>query len=70
MDDGFCDFAFSFAQNDREGGMLRKVKVFGIDNPTLRKSVAMCVDFLKMLCVLVEIVAMCIDCGLMLIVFW
>ena len=22
MDDGFCDFAFSFAQNDRVGGML------------------------------------------------
>ena len=22
FDDGFCDFAFGFAQNDREGGML------------------------------------------------
>ena len=22
FDDGFCDFAFCFAQNDREGGML------------------------------------------------
>ena len=22
MDDGFCDFAFGFAQNDRVGGML------------------------------------------------
>ena len=22
FDDGFCNFAFGFAQNDREGGML------------------------------------------------
>ena len=28
LDDGFCDFAFSSAQNDRVGGMLRRVKVF------------------------------------------
>ena len=45
------------------------MKVFGIDNPTQRKSVAMSIDFLMMLCVLVRIVAMCIDYGLMLIGF-
>ena len=45
------------------------MKVFGIDNPTQRKSVAISIDFLMMLCVLVRIVAMCIDCGLMLIGF-
>ena len=45
------------------------MKVFGIDNPTERKSFAMGIDFLMMLCVLVRIVAMCIDYGLMLIGF-
>ena len=44
---------FSFAQNDREGGMLWKVKVFGLENPTQRKSVAISMDFLMMLYVLV-----------------
>ena len=34
MDDGFCDFAFGFAQNDRVGSILRKVKVFGLEKPT------------------------------------
>ena len=28
LDDGFCDFAFGYAQNDREGGIQRRVKVF------------------------------------------
>ena len=37
-DDGVCDFAFSSAQNDSVGGMLRRVKVFGLENPTERKS--------------------------------
>ena len=45
FDDGFCDFAFSFAQNDRVGGMLLRVKVFWLDNPTERKSVSMCINF-------------------------
>ena len=27
LDDGFCDFVFGFAQNDRVGGKLRRVKV-------------------------------------------
>ena len=53
MDDGFCDFAFGFAQNDREGGMLVRVKVFGLEKPTEWKSVAMSIDFLMMLCALV-----------------
>ena len=43
------------------------MKVFGIDNPTERKSFAMGIDFLMMLCVLVRIVAMCIDCVLMML---
>ena len=60
---------FGSAQNDRVGGMLLRVKVFWLDNPTERKSVSMCIDFLMMLCVLVRIVAMCIDCGFMLIGF-
>ena len=67
MEDGFCDFAFGFAQNDRVGGMLVRVKVFGLEKPTERKSVAMSIDFLMMLCVLVRIVAMCIDCVLMML---
>ena len=45
------------------------MKVFGLENPTERKSVAMSIDVLMMLRVLVRIVAMCIDCGLMLIGF-
>ena len=45
------------------------MKVFGLENPTDRKSVAMNIDFLMMLSVLVRIVAMCIDYGLMLIGF-
>ena len=31
LDDGFCDFAFGSAQNDRVGGILRRVKVLGIE---------------------------------------
>ena len=38
FDHGFCDFAFISAQNDRVGGMLRRVKIFGLENPTERKS--------------------------------
>jgi hypothetical protein len=60
---------FGFAQNDRVGGIQRRLKVFGLENPTERKSVAMSIDFLMMLRVLVRIVAMCIDYGLMLIGF-
>ena len=67
FDDGFCEFTFGLAQNDRVGGMLVRVKVFGLEKPTQRKSVAMCVDFLKILRVLVRIVAMCIDCVLMML---
>ena len=35
---GFCDFAFSSAQNDRMTAMLRRMKIFGIENPIERKS--------------------------------
>ena len=58
FDDGFCDFAFGFTQNDRVVGILRRVKVFGLENPTERKSVAISMDFLMMDCVLVRIVNM------------
>ena len=68
FNDGFCDFAIRL-RAEWQGGVLWKVKVFGIDNPTERKSFAMGIDFLMMLCVLVRIVAMCIDYGLMLIGF-
>ena len=53
LDDGFCDIVFGFAQNDRVGGILRRVKVFGLEKPTERKSVAMSIDFWMMLCALV-----------------
>ena len=58
---------FGSAQNDRVGGIQRRLKVFGLENPTQRKSVAISMDFLMMLCVLVRIVAMCIGCGLMIL---
>ena len=31
FDNGFCDFAFGSAQNDRVGSILRRVKVLGIE---------------------------------------
>ena len=37
LDDGFCDFAFGSAQNDRVGSILRRVKVLGIEKPTLQR---------------------------------
>ena len=43
LDDGFCDFAFGSTQNDRVGGILRKVKVFRSENLTKRKSGAICI---------------------------
>ena len=36
---------FGSALNDRVGGMLVRVKVFGLEKPTERKSVAMSIDF-------------------------
>jgi len=53
LDDGFCDFAFGSAQNDRVGGILRRVKVFGLEKPTERESGAMCIGYGLMLCRLV-----------------
>ena len=38
MNDGFCDFAFGFAQNDRVGSILRRVKVLGIEKPTIERN--------------------------------
>ena len=37
-DDGFCDFAFGSAQNDRVGDILRRVIVLGLEKTTERKS--------------------------------
>ena len=48
LDDGFCDFAFGFAQNDRVGSILRRVKVLGIEKPTIpikKGTGAMCMGF-------------------------
>ena len=45
MFDGFCDFTFGSAQNDRIKGILRRVKVFRLGKPTRGKSVAMSIDF-------------------------
>ena len=44
---------FGSAQNDRGGGILRRVKVFGLNKPTKRKSGAMCISFGLMQCVMI-----------------
>ena len=62
FDHGFCDIAFSSAQNDRVTAILRRVKILRLENPTERKSFAMSIDVLMMLSVLVRIVAMSIGC--------
>ena len=38
LEHGFCDFAFGFAQNDRVGSILRRVKVLGIEKPTIERN--------------------------------
>jgi len=38
-DNGFCDFAFGSAQNDRVGSILRRLKVFGLKKPIKREFV-------------------------------
>ena len=38
MDDGFCDFASGFAQNDRVRSILRRVKVLGIEKLTIERN--------------------------------
>ena len=38
VDRGFCDFALGSAQNDRVGGILRRVKVLGIEKPTIERN--------------------------------
>ena len=43
MEDGFCDFAFSYAQNDKVGVMLVRVKVFISEKPTIRESGPLCI---------------------------
>ena len=44
---------FGSAQNDRVGGILRRVKVFGLNKPTKRKSGAMCMSCCLMQCVMI-----------------
>ena len=44
---------FGSAQNDRVGGILRRVKVFGLNKPTKKKSGAICMSYRLMLCALV-----------------
>jgi len=41
---------FGSAQNDRVGGILRRVKVFGLEKPTEKKSGIMCIGYGLMLC--------------------
>ena len=38
LENGFCDFAFGSAQNDRVRGILRRVKVLGIEKPTIERN--------------------------------
>jgi len=33
LEDGFCDFAFSSAQNDRMGSIMLRMKVFKLEKP-------------------------------------
>jgi len=43
LDDGFCDFAFGSAQNDRLGEIGGRVKVFISMKPTKNESGALCI---------------------------
>ena len=43
---------FGSAQNDRVGGTLRRLKFFGLNKPTKRKSGAMCMSWSLMQCVM------------------
>ena len=38
FDNGFCDFAFGFVQNDRVGSILRRVKVLGIEKLIIERN--------------------------------
>ena len=51
LDDGFCDFAFGSAQNDKLGGIGGRVKVFISEKPTKNESIALCIGQCLMLCV-------------------
>ena len=51
FDYGFCDFAFGSAQNDRVGGILRRVIVFGLGKPTERKFDAVYIDWVDIVCI-------------------
>ena len=38
LDYGFCDFAFGFAQNERVGSILQRVKVLGIEKLIIERN--------------------------------
>ena len=38
LDDGFCDFAFGSAQNDRMGSIMLRMKVFRLEKPNRKES--------------------------------
>ena len=43
QDDGFCDFACGSAQNDKVGGKLQRLKIFGLNNQSKgRGSLVLC----------------------------
>ena len=45
LDDGFCDFAFGSAQNDRLGGIRGKSDLFISEIPTIKEYGALCISF-------------------------
>ena len=49
LKDGFCDFAFGSAQNDRVGGSAGKSENFISERPSIRLSGALCMGYSLML---------------------
>ena len=45
LKDGFCDFAFGSAQNDRLGGIRGKSDLFISEIPTIKESGALSISF-------------------------
>ena len=45
LENGFCDFAFGSAQNDRLGGLKGKSDYFISEIPTIKESGALCISF-------------------------
>ena len=53
LEDGFCEFTFGSAQNDRVREVLGRVNVFIFEWPTIRESGALSMDYWLMLYVVV-----------------